>query len=157
MSVHKRARLYFGYEDSTSETSSLQNVWESFPWPSTAVTTYRASGDFTVSDDGGMKITYNRAEPSWFDLDAVCNVYKGAGGNANRNIEMVWHLNDSPAGPARGSYMNAQDSQLLTGCGQVYLTQGDELKPKCRNIENDDKLCFKCCTFDFKEDFDYGY
>lgn len=153
--VHKRARLYFSYKDSTSNTTALQNVWETFPYPSTGITENRNSGDFVISDSSGLTITYN-GHPAWFDISVVCNLYKGTGSAVNRNVETQWELNGVQIGSVRGCYMNAQDSIIMTGIGQLYLNNGDVLKPKIRNIENDDKINIKSCDFMFKEDSSWG-
>lgn len=155
MSLLPRGRLYISYTGSTSETSALQNVWETFPFPSTSITNYRDSGDISVSDSSGLTFTYS-GHSAWYDVTAVCNVYKGTGGNVNRNLEFQWELNGSPIGSVRGVYMNNQDSIILTGTGQLYLNDGDVIKPKIRNIENDDKINIKSCDFIFKEDISWG-
>lgn len=152
--LYKRGRIYFSYGDSTAETTAGQGVWQRFPVPSVPITTYRSSGDFTVTD---MAITYIRDIPAWFNVETVCNIYKGSGGNASRNVEVVWHLNGSPAGPVRGSHMSAQESQIITGSGQIYLSTGDILEPMIRNIDNGDFINIKNCVFNITEDSDWGH
>lgn len=154
-SLHPRARLYCSYAGSTSETTALQNVFQTFPYPSVAITTHRTSGHFVVSDDSGLTFTYSGIS-AWFNISVVCNVYKGSGGNANRNVEVQWQVNGVGVGPIRGSHMNSQDSQIITGIGQLYLNNGDVLKPTIRNIENDDKINLKNCDFIFSEDSSWG-
>lgn len=153
--IYPRGRLYFSYKDSTSNTTALQNDWETFPYPSTGVTEHRNCGAFSVTDSSGLTITYS-GHPTWIDIQVVCNLYKGTGSNANRNVETQWELNGVQIGTVRGCYMNAQDSIIMTGIGQLYLNPGDVLKPKIRNIENDDKINIKSCDFIFKEDFSWG-
>lgn len=154
-SIHKRARLYISYKDCTENTTANQNIWQTFPYPNTAVVENRNSGDFVVSNDSGLTVTYT-GHNSWFDINVVCNVYKGSGSNANRNVETQWELNGVQIGSVRGCYMNAQDSVIMTGIGQLFLSTGDVLKPKIRNIENDDKINIKSCDFMFKEDNSWG-
>lgn len=145
-------KLYFGYSGSTSETTSLQNVWQKFPYPSSSISTYRDSGSFSVSDDGGLKITCGTIPSAWYYVSTNCNVYKGSGSNQSRNIEFVWRVNDVENGPIRGTHMNNLDSQILCGIGQLYLETGDIIEPYVRNIENDDKINLKNCSFDITQE-----
>lgn len=154
--MHPRARLYCGYSDNTNETTSNQNIWEKFPYSSSGVTTWRNSGDFTV-DNSSTTFTLNRSIGGWFEVCAVCNIYKGTGGNASRNVELVWYKNGVESGFVRGSHMNNQDSNVVTGQGEMYLEPNDYIEPHIRNTENDDKILLKNCTFDIKEDCDWGY
>lgn len=155
MSVKPRVRFYVGYEGSTSETTANQNIWQAFPSPSVSVTEYRSSGNITLNTTT-MDFTYS-GDPTWLELTSVCNIYKGSGGNVNRNVQVVFHKNGVPAGPVRGSYMNNQDSQILSGNGEIYVENGDVITPMIRNIEDDCKINVKNCTFNFKQDFEWGY
>lgn len=152
MTQKARHRLYCGYADNTNETTALQNVWEKFPYPSSGFTTYRNNG-FTI-DGTVSRITYNGSESNWFDITATCNVLKGTGANQTRTIEFQWFLNGNPFGTPRQFQMNS-DANIITGNGEVYLSQGDYIEPMIRNIENDDKARLYNCSFNIREDYDY--
>lgn len=153
MTYCKRARLYCGYEENSTETTALQNVWEVFPQPSGGYFYWRTTNDFTIDVNG--KINFDRSVAGWFKIDTICNVYKGTGGNASRNVEVVWKQNGVKAGPIRGSHMNNNDSQIISGTGEVYLAPGDYLEPCIRNIENDDKILLTNVTINIFEEVDW--
>ena len=146
-----RGRLYCGYDANTNESTSLVNAWDVFPFPSTGYTVWRDTGHFTI-DGSRSKFTWTGMNNTWVYVDAVCNVYKGSGGNATRNIEVVWRLNGTDAGPVRGSHMNDHDSIIISGSGWFLLSNGDYIEPYIRNIENDDKILLKNCVFSMLED-----
>lgn len=147
----QRSRLYCGYSDNTNETTQLQNVWETFPYPSTGYTTYR-NNDFTI-DGTTSKFTYTGTETKWFDITATCNIKKGTGGNATRTVAFQWFLNGIAIGSEREFQMNTE-SNIISGNGEVMLSTGDYLEPKIRNKENDDKAHLWNCTFNIREDYD---
>jgi len=144
------SRLYCGYENNTAETTAAQDEWSAFPYPSSGYTTWRVH-EFTV-DPSTSAFTYTGASPAWFKLSATCNIYKGSGGGASRNVEFQWRLNGVPAGPIRGAHMNGADSNIVSGGGQLYLSPGDVVSPYIRNIENGDKILLKNCQFDIVEE-----
>lgn len=146
----ERTRIYCGYDGNTNETTTLQNVWSIFPFPSTGFTTWRTAGPVTISGSS-TTFTWND-KPSWVEVIATCNIKKGSGGNTNRNVEFVWYQNGSPAGPIRGTYMNNQDCQIISGHGYLYLNTGDTIEPWIRNVENDDKILLTNCTFILSQD-----
>lgn len=148
------SRLYCGYGDNTTETGGVQNTWYEFGYPSTGITTYR-SQDFTVAP-AAVQFTYTGTSPKWFRVSATCNVKKASGGGGSRTIEFQWYLNGSPAGGVRQSHMN-RDSEVVTGCGQIFLSAGDVISPHFRNIENGESALMFNCQFDIVEDHDNSF
>lgn len=152
----RRARLYCGYEDNVNESTTLVNEWGRFPYPSTGLTVIRSEGPHPIVIDPDMtRFTWTGDNGCYFRVEAVCNVYKGSGGNANRNIEFCWYKNSQKYGFVRGSHMNAQDSQIISGSGWMWLDPNDYIEPYIRNIENDDKILLKNCTFLIEESSGY--
>lgn len=154
-SHYPKSKLYFNYSNSTSETTALQNVWQVFPYPSTSINTIADSGDLVLSDDSGMKFTFTREVPAHFGVDVTCNIKKGSGGNANRNVQLVWEFNGVDFSFAPCYYMNNQDCIIVSSHAEIDLQNGDVLRPKIRNLENDDKIQLPNCQFIFKEDMDW--
>lgn len=151
-----RARLFCGYTDNINETVSDINIWERFPYSSTGITKWRDEGKLNkIEVDGSITRFSWNGPPTWFKVDASCNVYKGSGPAVNRNIEFLWYKNGVQDGIVRGSYMNSSDSQVVSGSGMMYLETGDYVEPYIRNIENSDKILLKNCTFIFWEDSGY--
>jgi len=151
-----RARLYCGYDENVNETVSNVGIWERFPFSSTGITKYRDQGLINKVEvsESMTRFTWN-GDPTWFKVEASCNVYKATGGEANRNIEMVWYKNGVKYGVIWGSHMNSSDSMIVSGSGMMYLETGDFVEPWIRNIENSDKILLKNCTFIFWEDSGY--
>lgn len=155
LNVRRMSRLYCGYDNNVTNLGLTQNIWQRFVYPSTGYTTYR-NNDFSI--DGSLsKFTYTGESQKWFKVDAVCNIYKIGGGSVNRNIEVQWRLNGNPVGSVRGSYMHDQDSQIISGGGELLLSNGDYLEPFIRNIENSDDCLLKNCSFIVKEDPEYAF
>lgn len=151
-----RARLYCGYDASTAEIVATQNVWNAFPAPSTAITTFRQSPDNAISFStagGTISFTYARSTPAWMEVGTVCNVVR-ASGSGTRDLEFQWRVNGTPVGPVRRTHMNG-DAQILTGVGWLFLSDGDVVEPFVRNIENNANIGITNCTFSFLEDIDW--
>jgi hypothetical protein len=148
----KIARIYCGYGDSASETGGVQNQWAPFSYPTNGIDVYRVH-DWEVVP-GLVAFKYTGTEPKWFCISATCNVKKGAGGSTSRIIEYQWYLNGSPVGGVRQSHMNAKDSEIVTGEGQLFLSQNDVIAPHLRNVENNDTAILWNCSFNVREDYD---
>lgn len=146
------ARLNCSYADNVTETTSSVNVWERFPYPSTGYTVYRQHL-FDV-DPAMSRFTYTGPSPRWFMGSAFCNVIKGSGVGANRDILFQWRLNGAPIGGVVRGYMGGFDAQVIGGEAPVYLSNGDYLEPWIVNTENSDNVLLFNCKFNFVEDLD---
>lgn len=153
----RRARLFCGYDQNTNESATTGlNNWTDFSYPSSGISIWRQEGEPVLEVlPNRVAFTWS-GPPTWFKLDAICNVYKGSGGNTSINIEMCWFKNeDIPYGFIRGSHMNNQDSNIVSGSGWLLINTGDTIYPKIRNIENNDTVLLKNCTFTFWADEGY--
>ena len=152
LNIRPYSRLYCGYGGNTTNGLGTQNVWERFPYPSGGYAIWR-NQDFTV-DPSRSRFTYIGTTPRWFDLTATCNISKGSGAiNQARTMEFQWRLNGVPIGVPRAFQMNT-DISIVTGNGQVYLTNGDYIEPFFKNSENNDQALLTNCTFNLVEETD---
>jgi hypothetical protein len=154
MPLVKRTRLFVGFQNNTNETTALQNVWETIPFPSTGMITFRNEGEPIVVDPTDVKFTWN-GSPKWFKIDNLGNIFKGSGTAVDRKVEVVWFKNGIQEGIVRQTHMNSRNSEIISGSGWLYLDTGDVLEPKIRNIDNDDKILVTNFTACFWEDTGY--
>lgn len=155
LTVRQISRLYCSYSDNVTVLPLTQNTWTEFGYPSTGITVHRAH-DWTVEPDM-TRFTYTGATQKWFNLTAVCNILKANGNNISRTVQFQWCKNGLPLGAIRQSHMNTDDAQIVSGTGQLLLSQGDYIEPCIRNIENSDDMLIWNCSFDIKEDPEYAY
>ena len=145
LTIRRLSRLYCGYSGNTAPLGLTQSTWARFAYPSTTYAAYR-NVEWEISPKES-RFTYTGATPKWFKIEATCNIYKVTGASPNRNVEYQWRLNGTPIGSARGSYMNGDDSQIVSGVGEILLTTGQYIEPWIRNVENSDDCRLDNCTF----------
>jgi hypothetical protein len=149
------SRLYCAYGNNTAITSVNQNEWTRFTYPSGGFTTYRVK-DFEIHPTM-CRFTYIGSTPKWINISVVCNLLKANGNQTSRDLEVQWYHNSNPTGVVRRSHMSTQDAQIISGNGQLYLSNGDHIEPWIRNTENGDDFQIFNCSFDLKEDAQYAF
>ena len=148
--VIEPSRLYCGYNVNTIPTALTQDQWVPFSYPSEPIEVYR-NKDFSI-DPSQVRFTYTGSDPKFFEISVVCNIKKTTKGGSSRDIEFQWRLNGTGVGPIRETHMSSKDAEIISGSGQLLLSNGDYIEPYIRNIENSDDCVLYNCAYNIKED-----
>jgi hypothetical protein len=133
-----RSLAMFQFQDNTTETPLVKDVWTQFANPSGSglIKAIDISSDFEVVP-GQLGIKYIGTTPKLFNLSAVTNIFRTGAGSTTRTLELQWKLNSAFVGFYRETQSNTE-SNIYTGNGLILLSPNDVLTPWVNNTENSD-------------------